>query len=71
MRFIAQELREYMAKLGVKTVDELVGRTDLLRAEAGLKEAVVPQKSIFQQILNNPYITGSRKDNQYNQEERI
>ncbi len=27
MRFIAQELREYMAKLGVKSVDELVGRT--------------------------------------------
>ncbi len=30
MKFIAEELREYMAKLGVKTVDELVGRTDLL-----------------------------------------
>ena len=31
MRFIAQELREHMARLGVRTVDELVGRTDLLR----------------------------------------
>lgn len=31
MRFIAQELREYMARLGVKTVDELIGRTDLLK----------------------------------------
>jgi glutamate synthase (ferredoxin) len=31
MRFIAQELREYMAALGVRTVDELVGRTDLLQ----------------------------------------
>lgn len=30
MKFIAQELREYMAKLGIRTVDELVGRTDLL-----------------------------------------
>lgn len=30
MKFIAQELREYMAKLGVATIDELVGRTDLL-----------------------------------------
>ncbi len=28
MRFIAEELREYMARLGVRTVDELVGRTD-------------------------------------------
>ena len=31
MKFIAEELREYMAKLGVRTVDELVGRTDLLK----------------------------------------
>lgn len=30
MRFIAQEMREYMAKLGVHTVDELIGRSDLL-----------------------------------------
>ena len=30
MRFVAQELREIMAKLGVRSVDELVGRTDLL-----------------------------------------
>lgn len=33
MRFIASELREYMAKLGIKTVNELVGRTDLLKAK--------------------------------------
>ena len=31
MLFIAQQLREIMAKLGVRTVDELVGRTDLLQ----------------------------------------
>ncbi len=31
MRFIAEELREIMASLGVKTVEELVGRTDLLK----------------------------------------
>ncbi len=31
MLFIARELREYMAKLGVRTVDELVGRTDFLK----------------------------------------
>ena len=30
MRFIAQELREYMALLGVRTLDELIGRTELL-----------------------------------------
>ncbi len=31
MRFVAQELREYMAKLGFRTVNEMVGRTDKLR----------------------------------------
>ncbi|MCR4651442.1 MAG: glutamate synthase large subunit [Lachnospiraceae bacterium] len=36
MRFIAAELREYMAKLGVRTVEELVGRTDLLKKKEGL-----------------------------------
>lgn len=30
MTFVAEELREYMAKLGIRTVDELIGRTDLL-----------------------------------------
>ena len=27
MKFIAEELREYMARLGVRTVDEMVGRS--------------------------------------------
>ena len=33
MRFIARELREYMAKLGVRSISELVGRTDLLKSK--------------------------------------
>ncbi|MBE5871633.1 MAG: glutamate synthase large subunit [Lachnospiraceae bacterium] len=36
MRFIARELREYMAKLGIRTVDEMVGRSDLLKKKEGL-----------------------------------
>jgi hypothetical protein len=32
MRFIAQDVREHMAALGVRTLDELVGRTDKLLA---------------------------------------
>ena len=31
MRFVAQELREYMAKLGFRTVDEMIGRSDMLK----------------------------------------
>ena len=40
MRFVAQELREYMARLGVRTVDELVGRADLLKAREDLPPRV-------------------------------
>ncbi|MEB3827443.1 glutamate synthase large subunit [Phormidium sp. CCY1219] len=32
MRFIAQEVREIMAELGFRTLDEMVGRTDVLEA---------------------------------------
>ena len=54
MRFIAQELREHMAKLGVRTVDELVGRTDLLcvRTPAVNQRAATVDLSA---ILNNPW----------------
>ena len=30
LRFIARDMREIMARLGIRTVDELIGRTDLL-----------------------------------------
>ncbi len=39
MYFIAKQLREYMAKLGVRSVNELVGRTDLLRMKEGLSDS--------------------------------
>lgn len=54
MEFIAQELREYMAKLGVRTVDELVGRTDLLKEKSViLKE--MGKKIDLTRVLNNTY----------------
>ncbi|MCD8026268.1 MAG: glutamate synthase large subunit [Clostridiales bacterium] len=36
MLFVATELREYMSKLGVRTVDELVGRIDLIKPKEGI-----------------------------------
>ena len=53
MRFIAEELREYMAKLGVRTVDELVGRTDLLRQRTDVEGNA--SKVDLSKILNNPF----------------
>lgn len=56
MRFIAQELREYMARLGVKTVDELVGRTDFLEAREDVEGSGRASKVDLSNILNNPYV---------------
>ena len=56
MKFVAQEMREYMAKLGIHTVNELVGRSDLLYKKeypAGSRQAKIDMS----QILNSPYAT--------------
>lgn len=52
MLFIAEELREYMSKLGVRTVDELVGRSDLLMSSDRADERNV----ILDKIINNLYM---------------
>ena len=54
MRFIAQDLREYMARLGFRTLDEMVGRSDLLK-----KKEVCENEHGYSldlsNILDNPY----------------
>ena len=55
MRFIAQELREIMADLGIKTLDELVGRTDLLEQKDVAKSGRSAEIDLSQ-ILDNPYV---------------
>ncbi|MCX8128965.1 MAG: glutamate synthase large subunit [Clostridia bacterium] len=37
MYFIAQEMREWMAKLGFRTIDEMVGRTDKLESNKAVQ----------------------------------
>ena len=54
MHFVAQELREYMAKLGIRTVDELVGRTDLLKMKEDIANPRA-RKVDLSNILENPY----------------
>jgi glutamate synthase domain-containing protein 3 len=40
LRFVAEEVRRYLAVLGVRRLDEAVGRSDLLRPRAGAPLAV-------------------------------
>ena len=60
MRFIAQELREYMAKLGVRTVDEMVGRSDLLKRKEDPKGSFASRVDLSA-ILDNPYAGTGQK----------
>lgn len=55
MEFIAQELREIMARLGVRTVDDLVGRVDLLR----VRESIVTRRAA---VVDLTSIIGSAPD---------
>lgn len=53
MRFVAEELREYMAKLGIRTVDEMVGRSDLLKVKEDAVSPMAPKMDLSQ-ILYGP-----------------
>ncbi len=61
MMFIAEELREYMAKLGVRTVDELVGRTDLIKASDEAKRRNIDLSG----IIENPYLESEQNKMSY------
>ncbi len=60
MKMIAQELREYMAMLGFKTINEMVGHSDLLIVKDNIDIHHVDLSRLF----NNPYI--ERKDKCFN-----
>ncbi|MBI5975010.1 glutamate synthase large subunit [Staphylococcus canis] len=52
MHFVAQELREIMAQLGVRSVDELVGRTDLLKQAQSMKNHPKAQTMNLDRLLH-------------------
>jgi glutamate synthase domain-containing protein 2/glutamate synthase domain-containing protein 1/glutamate synthase domain-containing protein 3 len=56
MYFVARELREIMAQLGIRTMNEMIGRTDLLE----VNKAILPWKANkidFSKILYKPTVT--------------
>ena len=69
MKFVAQELREIMAKLGIRTVAELVGRSDFLRVRTDLSGQRAGLLDLHQ-ILDNPYVE-DRKHAMYNPEDEF
>ena len=76
MLFVAQELREYMAKLGVRSVDELVGRIDLIKKKEKLSgveanidlsriiESTTVDSCVYDEKLYYDFELASKKDQQ-------
>uniref|UniRef100_UPI003FEE6054 FMN-binding glutamate synthase family protein n=1 Tax=Ruminococcus sp. TaxID=41978 RepID=UPI003FEE6054 len=64
MRFVAQELREYMSKLGVKTIDELVGRIDLIKRKDGIEGQAAEVD--LSNILNTDFVSNKIEYNKKN-----
>lgn len=54
MTFVAEEIREYMAKLGFRTIEEMVGRTDVLqiseRAKSHWKASQLDLSALLYQV---------------------
>ncbi|MBZ2170138.1 glutamate synthase large subunit [Marinobacter sp. F4216] len=57
-RFVAEETREWMSKLGVRTLEELVGRVDLLERLPGNTER--QKKLDLSRLLSNDHIPADK-----------
>ena len=63
MHFIARELREIMSQLGIRKIDEMIGRTDLLEVNS----EIIPDKAKgidFSRILYKPEGSGLASNSQ-------
>lgn len=64
MKFIASELREYMAMLGFRTVDEMVGHSELLKLKKEFKGKINPSKLLFNsKVVNKDSTWKAYKEN--------
>ncbi len=60
MRFVAQDLREIMARLGFHTIDEMVGRYDCLKQCVSLRANPEKAKTVnLKNLLYRPYTDAS------------
>ena len=57
-KFVAEECREIMASLGVRTIAELIGHTELLEAQAG--DTSKQRKLDLQPVLANSQLVSSK-----------
>lgn len=68
LRFIAQEVRELLAAMGVRSMDEIIGRSSLLiekknkKSTLGYKAETLDFTSIFREVVSRELPTFHKKD---------
>lgn len=71
MRFVAEEVREIMAELGLRTIDEMIGRTDLLekndRARKHWKASQLDLAKIVYQPTNGAPLVKTKQNHKIDQ----
>jgi glutamate synthase (NADPH) large chain len=71
MKFIAQEMREYMAELGIRTIEELVGRTDLLEVREDIQSHEKAKHLELEQLLYQPRGNQDWKTSRQKQDHKV
>ena len=70
MYFVAQELREIMANLGFRTVEEMIGQSQKLEAKKGIEDYKVKginlDKILYKPVSNNTYIYRNTETQNHN-----
>ena len=70
MYFVAQELREIMANLGFRTVEEMIGQSQKLEAKTGIEDYKVKginlDKILYKPVSNNTYIYRNTETQNHN-----
>ena len=64
MRFVAEEMREYMAKLGFRSIEEMVGRTDVLEVSNRAKQHWKAGQLNLSNLLHQVQGTRTKQNNQ-------
>ncbi len=65
MKFVASEVREYMAEMGFRTIDEMIGRVDLLKPKE-IKNARVSKLDLSPILYRQPSDDESIKTKEQN-----
>ncbi len=67
MQILAEDVRLHLSKLGVKSIDDIIGRTDLLAANPKHMEIITKRKLDFRFFFNEPKPASGSLNSKFNE----